>query len=448
MCVPSVTRCYILRLPPHSPHEPRQQAHVTRLLGGQEYAKAASGGAARLPQSATDDARWRAERQWAEAHRPLDSVGLGPSCRASWVDRRVGVRVPGLQLSTQQRENARRLDNAARQCGASWRAWRSMRVTAGKAFDQRLIAQTHCGTRACDACARAMRDYQMARCEGDWKLFLTLTMPRDVWSCVQAWENIHESLRVFLRELRRLSYDRYETIIDNKSLQESGRFPSNQLIQNMMRGEEKLEYAWVLEAHEDGYPHVHMVVNQEYIDYNWIRDNWGAAVGALSVNIEGEVITNKDGACRYLSQYIAKARLSLDILAVIKGRRIWWSTAKNIKRPDAKWIPEGFTPELELERQIEDASEWGINEEWRVVSKGVGRYALWERVAIEPHSVRVITEAIEFASENSYDVEIQGSVQEESEEFWTVTDAFWRLLERDREKDDKTAALAKVEESC
>jgi hypothetical protein len=322
---------------------------------------------------------WYQWRRWHEDQ--SDRLGCAWSNVPNFCpdETRFSDRTHGLSLTDVEREAARSLQRAALHCGSGWKAWRSFEQRGALGYDVRMVCQTHCGTRACPACAEAMRERQCARVSGPWKLFLTLTVPRFPWTITEAWHDIHTWLKEFLRELRRYIARAWKP---TTAKTESGRRRWARCASEAHRrtgGIRKLEYAWVIENHKDGWPHVHMCVNTAYIDYSLVRELWQGVTGVFFANVDGKPVWDVDGTCKYLSKYVSKGVLPLDILAILKGRRLWACSIERREIPEPKWFEERSLRTDELIKQCEERETWGINEGWKLEIGKSGGYAIWIR---------------------------------------------------------------------
>jgi len=308
-------------------------------------------------------------------------------------DRRREPRHAAIVLTTSERDAVRHLGRQAANCGSYWMAFRGYDTSSAVDKELRLACQARCGTRGCADCAQRIREREAYRVQGEWALFLTFTFPRERASAADAWREVHGWISTLVRELRRevawandveprLPGRRHNNHVDRWLL-------ANERIQ----AGEKLEYAWVLEPHEDGYPHVHMCVNARWIDYGFLRRLWEAACGSLGAWIYGERVTAPDGVCRYLAKYIAKSRLTPDVLGIVFGRRLWATTNKREEKPEPRWIRESKDEEKNARMDAESGDEWSPDEGWRLVLGRRGAYALWERELPERQEIVVLYEA-------------------------------------------------------
>jgi hypothetical protein len=140
-----------------------------------------------------------------------------------------------------------------------------------------------------------------------------------------------------------------------------------------------IQYAWVVEPHASGWPHIHLLIGVEYIDYNWLRDEWRKIVRTQSANVHCERVHDVEGACRYLSKYISKSVLTLDILAVMHRRRIFGTTIPTVVDKVAMWSVEKETHSDTAYHQAHCPRTWGINEGWQLHPESYTGCTVWSR---------------------------------------------------------------------
>lgn len=323
----------------------------------------------------------------------ISSLALGPTCQTWHVDTRSSYRIADLALRDGDRDNARRLMEQAGACGSRFLRLRGWQEGPGYGWDLRMIAQTHCGTRYCEDCSERIRRRQIARVQGPWEMFITLTMPQAGIPKRWAWDHFYNARRIFLRELRRESNRRYQST-EGRTPNASAKLIAESLdAQERIIGPEKIEYAWAIEPHASGYPHLHLVLNLEWIDFGWSRKLWSKCLGVEDARIDGRKVWSVDGVCNYLAKYISKRRMSLDILAVIKGRRTWACTLINSLDEDAEWWPEDGQSEGNEQEAIDDREAWGADEGWESVAGKDGCYAIWRRPAEGCGGFRVVSDS-------------------------------------------------------
>lgn len=302
----------------------------------------------------------------------------------------IGAGQSAIILRPYERQVARSQLIQAERCGQGFATFRGYEARDGGDRELRICVQKKCGTRRCDSCDEEIRRHQMHRSEGKWTLFFTLTLPRN-GSAAGAWRIIHKLVRCWHRELRR------ELEISRRPWVEKGKRRSDQRNARIRRAKENIratgsfEYAWVLESHEDAWPHVHECVSLAWLRYGFARHVWSRIVRDRSARIDGQKVWDVKGVCRYLSMYVSKARLAPEILAILRGRRVWASTTRAGKRPEARWVEEKGTSSDQARDEIEHAETWGEREGWVLEASKPNAYARWWRVARFEHVVREVS---------------------------------------------------------
>lgn len=283
-------------------------------------------------------------------------------------------------LTPRERASVQSLLRSANSCGTIFRAFRRSDLDASPAQQYRMVCQVKCGTRACADCLQAIRARAAARCESDYGMFVTLTLPPDYGDVREAWRKIGTDLRRWLKAVRKEARKRdgallrisqeSEMLADIRSL-ERGKNPDNC---------SPLEYSWALEPHKSGMPHVHIALNAEWIDYSWIIELWRDITGCPSARLFGEQVYSVKGICRYLTKYITKQVLTMDLLGILKGKRLWGTSLPLLEKPDAIWEPEpAQSPSATLKMDLEVFEQYGAVEGWLPVSSKPFRYGVWVR---------------------------------------------------------------------
>lgn len=325
----------------------------------------------------------------------LDEAGLIVPGIRPWVDRRAADRVvdrktgaSAVILSDREREIARHQLATAATCGSGTVALRGFGQREGRNVERRLVLRTHCGTRRCQRCDATIREHQASRSEGDWRLFITLTNPRSRPAAV-AWRGTPAALRRWHRELRRELAVSRRREPEKHERRAAERLARIRIARRRIRGEGKLQYAWCLEAHRDGYPHVHECLSLEWLCYRWAKLLWGEVSGMPGSRIDGRRVWSVEGVCRYLAKYVAKAHLEPAVAAILYGRRAWASTVRRKPKVDDGWFLESTEENTDISKHINAREEWGVVDGWRLESGADERYALWWRPQIEV-GVRVV----------------------------------------------------------
>jgi hypothetical protein len=192
---------------------------------------------------------------------------------------------------------------------------------------------------------------------------------------------VHGWIAALVRELRRETHISLISDDDNSALRKPHSAARRMLARSRIRASEQLKYAWVLEPHQDGWPHVHMVVEPDYVDYTWLRGVWSQCCGVVDAWVYGEQVYSIDGACRYLCKYISKAQLSIEILAILFRRRMWATNLERPENPEPKWFREETVSSEDAWRDAGRGDAWLPEMGWAVMSAKPGGYAMWERLA-------------------------------------------------------------------
>jgi hypothetical protein len=116
--------------------------------------------------------------------------------------------------------------------------------------------------------------------KGRWVL-ITLTLNRSI-SKQDAWANINTWTSDFLRRMRAYL----------KKVKKVSRF----------------SYFWVVEPHEDDYPHVHVLAKFPFVDVEQIHKWWKYEKGQLSAfqGVDIEFVGNAENVREYLLKYLVK----------------------------------------------------------------------------------------------------------------------------------------------
>jgi hypothetical protein len=178
-------------------------------------------------------------------------------------------------------------------CGEGVIATSGARVS--RAITQRCRAWT------CDECLPRRRNQLIALgCAGDPTRFLTFTViHRPGESPLIGAKLLTASFRTFLKLLKR-------------------KYPT-----------QRLEYLAVMEAHKDGWPHLHVLARGPWIDVEWMREQWKRLTGAHRIGLEKP--KTKRGVAAYIGKYIGKAPHKFGTL-----KRYWQSKAWDKRRKRSK----------------------------------------------------------------------------------------------------------------
>jgi hypothetical protein len=248
----------------------------------------------------------------------------------------------GLRLTLGELGQLERSRERAALCATAWRLWWRVERGLGVPREELLLCPRRCGLRSCPECGARLRARHQGRTGHAWASLLLLTVPHRRADAAEAWRSIHAQLARFIRLLR-------------------------QAHRGGMVGSpgSSFEYAWALEAHRDGFPHVHMVCSIGDLAWSFLRGLWRAAHGSWCyVGVEG--VRDGTAAKDYLAKYVAKGVQSDAILALLYRRRLWARS-------------RGVGPALVVERQgWEDMGSPGAYPNELLRPTGDGWRAAWE----------------------------------------------------------------------
>ena len=235
--------------------------------------------------------------------------------RARTEERDRGEGLTDRELSQREHTYSRRA-----MCGAAVAVLERDVPSAGL-HKQRIETRMMCGLRGCEACDTRRRHRAIQRMEGPWTQFVTFTIPRGGLSRGEAWRKASKWMTKLMSRLYDMSR-RGRYICDAENCCER----AEHVEMNVPSG--KLEYAWVIEPHKDGWPHWHMCWTASYVCYDLLRELWEEITGLGMGRIQTKPVTSMDGVCRYLTKYMTKARFPDDILCWVYRKRLWASTQK------------------------------------------------------------------------------------------------------------------------
>lgn len=295
------------------------------------------------------------------------------------VDRRVTPRHDSIRLSDSERVRVRQMTARALGCGVSMISLTRAVPHARGVTQQRLVMAVPCGTRMCEACDSERRKREAGRVEGHWRLFYTLGVPSAAWRADVAWRLAGTWVKALFREIRR---ELARTAGARVKVSDEERARVDVVNQGRREGSRRLaplQYAWCLEPHKSGWPHVHFVTNAHYIGFEWIKRTWSKIVSAEVRWARYERVTDRDGVCRYLSKYISKTTFSPDITAILYRRRQWASTTPRQVAQKAGWEREEGTDQRDLFLETVEAINIADALGWVSKLAKPGEYATFER---------------------------------------------------------------------
>lgn len=278
------------------------------------------------------------------------------------MERRAGERaVPGLILTETDREILRDGRIRGARCGQSYLELHRLDLENGPAKARRRLVPVTCGRRACRPCDIYRRQIEADRLIGPWRTLVTLTWPRTETGLRETWRGASKAASRWCARLR------------DAVRRDPARFSC--------KGD--LEYAWVLEHHEDGWPHVHIVVSAAWIPWEWARRTWARIIRLANPFVMLKQVWNKDGICKYLVPYLAKDIIPEPILAVLYRRRLWASTIATERGKHEGWEVSKTHLRASISDQIADPYRWAAENGWTVVWTIEGQAAEWARPVSE-----------------------------------------------------------------
>jgi hypothetical protein len=260
------------------------------------------------------------------------------------------------------RERARwRMQEERRQlCGSSWVMLERTLYNAGALVRERMAVKRRCRMRDCPVCAPIDLARRADRLRGPWRYFITLTIPTDIGDPLECWRRLPKWRSEFLTRLRQ-SHKKWSSWLANGN---------------------GLQYAWVAEATQQGYPHLHVCIDQEPPDEMTLQDLWTGALGLRWTMIDVGPIKDRHASCAYLCDYVAKWSGSAEILAVLGRNRLWGRTDDHLARD----VDNGWRIESERSLEVFEATE-GLRPPaetpgWSPMEREEGWYASWRQVSL------------------------------------------------------------------
>ena len=150
-----------------------------------------------------------------------------------------------------------------------------------------IVGPAWCKSWACKSCARkkaAVLAKRIAKCPGTRLLTLTVR-PSPGESPYDALDRVNAAFRTLIKRIRRA----YKRI--------------------------KCRYLKVVEWTKKGTPHLHVVMQCDYVPQFWLSQQWLSITGSAVVDIRA--IRARNGSGRYLAKYLSKSEEHLP------GRRRW-----------------------------------------------------------------------------------------------------------------------------
>ena len=284
-------------------------------------------------------------------------------------DRRSRSRSVSYRMTGAERDRYRGMLRMARSCGSVWKSFRKAEATPGGIEERRLVMMTACGLRVCEKCGNKNRERRCKRVLGPWGSFFTLTLPHREMGLRFAWERVHAWLRRFTIKLRRWV-----------------RGDAGQSFKG-----ESFEYAWALEPHKSGYPHVHLVTSSRFIPWAVVKSLWNESTGYHASSMKAKRVDDVGGVSQYLAAYISKEVFPDELFALLFRKRLWACTLPAPKREPGVWVEEEETTPASAVASHDASSIWGDRKGWVREKELRGRFTIWRRLW-QPDEIRLIGE--------------------------------------------------------
>jgi hypothetical protein len=198
-------------------------------------------------------------------------------------------------------------------------------VPAAGTLIQRLSVRMRCGLRICLECDERRRNRAKGRMEGPWRQFATMTIPHDECARLDAWRNASGWMTTYMERLAKRARKGPTRCLG----WECRHKPDHMEIDTDGK---KLEYAWVIEPHKTEWPHWHIAWSASWCCFAFQRELWRDVTGLDVIWTKVKEVVSIEGACRYLTKYLTKAKYTREILACLHRKKIWATTILSTKK--------------------------------------------------------------------------------------------------------------------
>jgi hypothetical protein len=104
----------------------------------------------------------------------------------------------------------------------------------------------------------------------------------------------------------------------------SERAPHKECIQK----NKTLSYAWVIEPHKKGWPHVHIAWDATYVCFDRVRELWWEVTGISNSGSWVVRVGSSERIPHYLAKYLSKGTFSTRLLSFLSRKRIWTTNVR------------------------------------------------------------------------------------------------------------------------
>lgn len=220
----------------------------------------------------------------------------------------------GWELTEREWMRLQDQDRRRRWCGATW-----ARMSARSQDGTERLQELSCGQRGCPGCGLEARTRARRRLATsdiyhggiEWRAFVTGTIPRNARVCKEdAWRDAGARMSAWCKRVQKV-YEKLEV-------------PENER-----------HIGWALEAHQDGWPHAHIVLSRVYPEsehlekrwMRWMRRIWNRVWGVEWSVFQLEKPKKPHRAGDYLAKYVGKMEgWGDELMAILYRKRLWSST--------------------------------------------------------------------------------------------------------------------------
>jgi len=256
---------------------------------------------------------------------------------------------------------------------------------------ERMAVPLRCRTRECAPCAQVIADHAKVRMEAPWRQLVTLTLRQDATSEAHTWRHVSRWVSKLMTKLHKIA--RRGTKVCKCFERRHDHEHSN-----IIADGEPFKYAWVIEPHKKGWPHVHIAWTPRYVCYGLLRELWWEVTGIEGSGTWTEKLKDVWKIPYYLSKYLSKGRFSTRLLALMWRRRLWASNVKRPERVDLGYklieIQKGSRAQLSLDTSqpplVRDESGWvAESHRWWFVEGKSGNWNKWEITSADADSASI-----------------------------------------------------------
>lgn len=244
---------------------------------------------------------------------------------------------------------------------------------------ERIAVPLRCRTRECLTCSVLASQHATVRMEAHWTQLVTLTLRQDRCSEAHAWRNVSRWVSKLMARLYAIGSR------DSKRC-DCLRGWCRKIHPEMILTGKKLMYAWVIEPHKKGWPHVHIAWDAKYVCFDLVREMWWEITGFAGSGSWVVKVGNPDRIPYYLAKYLTKGTFGTRLLAFMYRKRIWASNVPLKKKEETGYqlleirTEKGCEGLISKDRPplVKDPSGWTAPERhWDFIDGADGKYSKW-----------------------------------------------------------------------